>query len=573
MQIPRPEHPRPGFYRETWQNLNGTWQFELDPGCSGDERGLAAVGRTLNSSILVPYCPESKLSGVHNRDFMNGVWYKRTIHLDAVQGRVILHFGAVDYRSCVYVNGKRVGNHKGGFASFEFDITRYVKEGENEITVFASDDSRDRTIPSGKQSADYFSYGCSYSRTTGIWQTVWLEFVPENHIRRVKFDTSIHACTVSAEVQLEGAGDLTAEVTYEGRPMGSYHCANASGVLNFTIPLAEKHLWEIGHGRLYDVTLRFGDDTVETYFGMRQVRMEGMKFLLNDRSVFQRLVLDQGFYPDGIYTAPTDADLIRDIQLALDAGFNGARPHEKVFEERYLYHADRMGFIVWGEYADWGADTTILENLHAILPEWLEIVNRDYNHPAIIGWCPRNESHGWWHTLSGKGEENHHSNVELLYRVTKALDPTRPCIDTSGFYHVVTDIFCVHDYEQDVQTFKERYDPLMTEGVLNDLLKNKQTYHGEPTFLSEYGGIPWLTDEKGWGYGKKNPPKTKEEFIERFRGLTDTLLDNYKMFGLCYTQLTDIEQEQNGLYTYQREPKFDMAVIRSIMSRKAAIED
>lgn len=572
MQIPRPEHPRPQFYRETWQNLNGIWQFEVDQGRSGIERGLAKVGKTLSGSILVPFCPESKLSGIGNRDFMNGVWYKRTVHLDTVKGRLLLHFGAVDYYSTVFVNGQSVGTHKGGYVSFHFDITGLVHPGENEIAVFATDDSRDRTIPSGKQSADYFSYGCSYTRTTGIWQTVWLEFVPENYVRRVKFDTSIHACSVNVEAELEGFGDLTAEVSYEGRPMGSYCCKGASGVLNFTIDLAEKHLWQIGHGRLYDVTLRFGKDTVSSYFGLRQVRMEGMKFMLNDVSVFQRLVLDQGFYPDGIYTAPTDADLVRDIQLALDAGFNGARPHEKVFEERYLYHADRMGFIVWGEYADWGADTTILENLHAILPEWLEVVKRDYNHPAIIGWCPRNESHGWWHTLSGQAEINHNLNVELLYRVTKALDPTRPCIDTSGFYHVVTDIFCVHDYEQDVQTFKERYDPLMTEGVLNDLLKSKQTYHGEPTFLSEYGGIPWLTDDTGWGYGKKHP-QTKEEFIERFRGLTDTLLDNYKMFGLCYTQLTDIEQEQNGLYTYNREPKFDVDVIRSILSRKAAIED
>ena len=505
MQIPRPEHPRPNFYRQTWQNLNGTWQFEIDHGRSGQSRGFNKPDYTLSGSITVPFCPESELSGVGNKDFMASVWYKRNIHLESITGRVLLHLGAVDYLCTVYVNGRTAGTHKGGYGSFQFDITKFLQPGDNQITVYAEDDGRSPVVPSGKQSYDYYSGGCSYSRTTGIWQTVWLEFVPVDYIRRVKFDPDINACSVNVEAQLEGCGALSAEVTYEGRCVGTYHCQDANGVLHFSIPLAEKHLWEIGHGRLYDVTFHFGEDTVSSYFGLRQVRMEGMKFLLNGRSVFQRLVLDQGFYPDGIYTAPTDEALMRDIQLALDAGFNGARPHEKVFEERYLYHADRMGYIVWGEYGDWGADATMLENLHAILPDWLDVVNRDYNHPSIIGWCPRNESHGWWHTLSGQGEWNHTSNVELLYRVTKALDPTRPCIDTSGFYHVVTDIFCVHDYEQNIQTFKERYDPLMTENVLNDLLKSKQKWCGEPTFLSEYGGIPWTDGKTGWGYGKVPP--------------------------------------------------------------------
>ena len=572
MQIPRPEHPRPQFCRESWQNLNGIWQFEIDQGRSGLDRKLYEPGRQLSGSILVPFCPESALSGIGCKDFMAGVWYKRSVFLSRISGRVLLHFGAVDYLCTVYINGQKVGTHKGGYGSFQFDITAFVRQGENEIAVFAEDASRDPRIPSGKQARSFHSAGCSYTRTTGIWQTVWLEFVPNSYIRRVKFDPDIHACSVNVEAQLEGCGDFTAEITYEGRNVGKYCCRAASGVLHFAVPLSEKHLWEIGHGRLYDVSLTFGEDRVCSYFGLRQVRLDGMKFLLNDRSVFQRLVLDQGFYPDGIYTAPTDADLVRDIQLALDAGFNGARPHEKVFEERYLYHADRMGYILWGEYADWGADTTILENLHAILPEWLDVVNRDYNHPSIIGWCPRNESHEWHHTLSNQAEVYHRSNVELLYRVTKALDPTRPCIDTSGFYHVMTDIFCVHDYEQNVEAFKERYDALMTDGVLNNPLEGKQKYRGEPTFLSEYGGIPWISDDTGWGYGK-NPPKTKEEFLERFRGLTDALLDNHQMLGLCYTQLTDIEQEQNGLYTYQREPKFDIAAIRQILTRKAAIED
>ena len=571
MSIPRSEYPRPQFVRSGWMNLNGQWQFEIDNGRSGEVRGLQKEGVQLSGEITVPFCPESKLSGVQHVDFMYGVWYKRTVNIPAQEGRTVLHFGAVDYHARVFVNGKLAGSHKGGYVSFSFDITDLIREGENEIAVFAQDDTRDRLIPSGKQSRTYNSRGCYYTRTTGIWQTVWLEFTPKAHIKNVKYYPNITDASVTVEANLVGAGDFACEISYEGKPMGSHAVKNAAGQLVFTVPLAEKHLWEVGCGRLYDVALTFGDDKADSYFGLRQVRLEGMKFLINGKSVFQRLVLDQGFYPDGIYTAPTDADLKRDIELSLAVGFNGARLHEKIFEERFLYHADKLGYIVWGEFPDWGLDHSYADNIYGFLPEWVEEMNRDFNHPAIIGWCPHNE------TWDQAGRKQFDPSIALIYQVTKAIDSTRPCIDTSGNYHVKTDIFCVHDYEQDPTIFKANYDRLMTEGVLVDRFSKRQTYKGGPTFVSEYGGIRWAAGEKdenrcgSWGYGKD--VADMEDFFRRYKGLTDALLDNDQMFALCYTQLTDVEQEQNGLYTYDRQAKFDIQRLHDIMARKAAIED
>ncbi len=570
MQIPRAEYPRPQFVRQGWMNLNGQWQFEIDNARSGVDRGIYNEGVSLSGQITVPFCPESPLSGVGHTDFMAAVWYKRKITLSELAPCTLLHFGAVDYRCTVYVNGTEVGGHVGGYSSFAVDITNALRVGENEIALYAEDDTRDPMQPSGKQSHKYNSYGCLYTRTTGIWQTVWLEFLPQARVNRVKYYPNITDGSVTVSADLSDRGDFACQITFDGKPMGAYATQNATGTITFNVPLAEKHLWQVGQGNLYDMEFTFGDDRVQSYFGLRQVKLEEYKFLINGKSVFQRLVLDQGFYPDGIYTAPTDADLKRDIELSLAAGFNGARLHEKVFEEQFLYYADKLGYLVWGEYPDWGLNHSSPENIYAILPEWTEVVERDFNHPAIIGWCPRNES--WITKPTGvAGRRSYAPGTALLYDTTKALDPTRPCIDASGGFHAKTDIFDVHDYNQDPVTFKENYDRLMTEGVLHDRFEQYQTYRGEATFVSEYGGIAWNTDDKGWGYGKG--PQTLEEFYQRFKGLTDALLDNDKMFGLCYTQLTNVEQEQNGLYTYDRQPKFDMQRLAAVLQRKAAIED
>ncbi len=568
MTIPRSEHPDPQFQRKDWLNLNGEWDFEFDFGNSGLRAGVLEKDEW-SRKINVPFCPESKLSGIEYTDFIAAVWYRKSVTVTEAQleGRVLIHFGAVDYETYLYVNGEEAGYHKGGYTSFTFDITEFLTSGENVIAVNAMDDVRDPLVPRGKQSELYNSHGCDYTRTTGIWQTVWLEFVPKAYVKSFKLFPDTVNATLGVSAVVEGEGAFKAEAFYDGRLVGSFE-KTAAGFVSGDIKLSETHLWEVGCGRLYDLKITFGGDEISSYFGLRDIRIDGYKVLINGKSVFQRLVLDQGFYADGIYTAPSDEALEKDIRLSLAVGFNGARLHQKVFEPRFLYHCDRLGYIVWGEFGNWGLDYSRDGALEAMLPQWCESVARDFNHPAIVGWCPFNE------TWDRDGRKQNDELLRIIYRVTKQLDETRPCIDTSGNFHVETDIFDVHDYEQKVEIFKGNYDRLMTEGVLFEHFPDRQEYDGKkPAFVSEYGGIQWSLGSRGdaWGYG--NAPKSEQEFIDRYKGLTDALLDNERMFGFCYTQLYDIEQEQNGLYYYDRSPKFDPELFRRINSRKAAIED
>ncbi len=596
--IPRPEHPKPQMQRENWMNLNGEWEFEFDFGCSGMARGLQDA-EAFSRRILVPFCPESGLSGIGYKDFMPAVWYLRRVTLseEHFKGRIRLHFGAVDYECHVWVNGRKAGSHKGGYSSFVFDITDLAGKGENRVTVCAIDNERSCRQCRGKQSPVYQSQGCEYTRTTGIWQTVWLEFVPQAYIEKFQIypniaegcvtvkavikRSGISGCgecldfggdprdAVSRDCRKEASKELLAEAFYEGKSCGSARAKVLADTVAVTISLSELHLWEPGQGRLYDLELSFGEDRVHSYFGMREVNICGEKVLLNGRSVFQRLVLDQGFYPDGIYTAPTEKALERDILLSQAAGFNGARLHQKVFEERFLYYCDRLGYLVWGEQGNWGLDYSSPESLKSFLPEWMEVLERDFNHPAIVGWCPFNE------TWDCDGRKQDDDLLRIVYLMTKQYDTTRPCIDTSGNFHVISDIYDLHDYEQDPDVFKSHYQEFAEGGKLREMMPARQTpIEGVPVFISEYGGIKWDvegTKADGWGYGQG--PKTEEEYLERYRRLTDALLDNPRMFGFCYTQLYDVEQELNGLYTYGRQPKFDMEVIRRINSRKAAVEE
>lgn len=567
--LPRPEHPQPQMERSAWRSLNGAWQFAFDFGRSGLDRHFERRD-ALDTTITVPFCPESVLSGVHYTDFIPAVWYARAFTLtpEELSGRVLLHFGAVDYEAHVFVNGEPAGTHRGGYTSFCFDITDLCRAGENRLSVYAEDDNRSGKQPHGKQCESFDSQGCDYTRTTGIWQTVWLEFVPETYIQSVQYYSNITEGTLLVQAKLCGAGTFTVQASFEGRPCGEASARAENGFAAVTLPLSELHLWDVGRGNLYDLTLTFGGDSVKSYAGMREVRIEGRSVLLNGRPVFQRLVLDQGFYPDGIYTAPDDSALVRDIELSLAAGFNGARLHQKVFEPRFLYHCDRLGYLAWGEMANWGLDYSDPAALEAFLGEWLDAVDRDFNHPSIVGWCPFNE------TWDREGRRQLDSLLAMVYRVTKQLDPTRPCIDTSGNFHVVTDIYDVHDYEQDPASFAAHYEAFRTGGAFYDEHAARQQYDGKkPMFVSEYGGIKWNPQgdvEKAWGYG--DGPATEEAFIERYRGLTEALLSNPNMFGFCYTQLYDVEQETNGLYTYSREPKFDMAVFHAINTQPAACE-
>ena len=586
--IPRAEHPNPQWERANWRNLNGTWEFEFDFGTSALARKLWEKEK-LDQEILVPFCPESKLSGIGHTDFIDGAVYRRHFELSEAEaaGRTILHFGAVDYETTVMVNGQEAGKHKGGYTSFEFDITEFVTAGDNVVFVAVKDDVRSGLQPKGKQAHKFASSSCDYTRTTGIWQTVWLEFVPESYIKTAKYYPDQDNSCIVIQGTVAGKGTLTLQAEWEGQVVGTKKIQVNNGCFSTQMDLSEVHLWEAGKGGLYDLTITLGEDQVKSYFGIRTTGFEGLKYMFNGKSLFLRTVLDQGYYQDGIYTAPTEADLVKDIELSYAAGFNGARLHEKVFEPRFLYHCDKMGYLVWGEYPNWGLEHANPMATEIYLNEWSEAIERDFNHPAIIGWCPFNETWGYFE------DKEKNALISSIYKLTKRLDPTRPCIDSSGNHRVISEVYDIHDYQQNPEIYKRRWDnftnlvkekggklPLSDEFFTKRGITSRegsgpffeQPYDNQPIFISEYGGIRWVDESiSGWGYG--NAPKDAQEFFERYKGLTEAMLFNESICGFCYTQLYDIEQEVNGLYTYERKQKFDINIIKEINQQKAKIED
>ena len=574
MSIPRPEYPRPTLVRgeDSWVNLNGTWEFAFDFGNSGRERKMWEAP-TYEREIVVPFVPESKLSGIEYVDFIPACWYRRTFTLPEgwckKSGRILIHFGAVDYYSEIRVNGKLAATHRGGYTPFTVDVTKYLNDGENVLSVFAEDNGHDPLQPTGKQVYhSYYNCGCHYTRCTGIWQTVWMEYVPCNYVKNLKLTPDIDAGKLDVVVTLEGensgVSSVTAEASFGGEVVGTTTAPVLGKYAQFSIAIPEAKLWSLDEPNLYDLRVTAGDDTVTSYFGMRSVAINGYAIEINHKPVYQRLVLDQGYFPDGIYTASKDEDLAHDIELSKAAGFNGARMHMKIFEPRFLYHADRMGYLLWDEFPNWGLDESNPASLLSILPEWLTEMERDYNHPSIVGWCPFNET----------GIRRNKDVFRTVYQATRAVDPMRPIIDTSGYVHVITDIYDVHNYDQNPETFKKAFEWLETgEGELFVNNPQHEKYEGQPYFVSEFGGTYWNIDEDpsaAWGYGQA--PKTLDEFYERFEGLINVLLDNPKMCAFCYTQLTDVYQEKNGIYAFDRRAKFDLDRLHRIMSRKAAIE-
>ena len=441
MSTPRPEYPRPQFEREHWLCLNGEWQFEIDAGDTGLARGL--VARELGSKITVPFCPESPLSGVHNVDQMNAVWYRKTVTIPSEwqDQKVLLHFGAVDYDAMVWVqspaskiaaqdvakNAKKpmteeqidaasylhVGRHRGGFSSFSLALDG-VQAGDEITIVLRARDDLESPKPRGKQSQLYQNHGCMYYRTTGIWQTVWLEPVPEVHLLRPRITPDVSGNTITLEQPLSNVRNglkLRATISDDQGDIETLTIRadlSMAPQMTFRIPDERVHLWKAGDGFLYNLKIELLDgenvvDSAKSYAGLRSVAIDGKAIKINGETVFQRLVLDQGFYEDGIFTAPSDQALIDDIELSIAAGFNGARLHQKVFEERFYYHADRLGYLCWGEFADWGCRVGRGPEEQAqyfdisYAAQWLEVLDRDYSKPSIVGWCALNET---WEELT-----------------------------------------------------------------------------------------------------------------------------------------------------------------------------
>ncbi len=589
--LPRPEYPRPQFVREPWLNLNGAWTCELDHSRSGydadellrggDDRRSRRLwlSKGFAQPITVPFCPESRLSGVGYVDFIEMLWYHRTIDIPAAWNeRVLLHFGAVDYQCDVFIDGRLVGRHAGGQCAFAFDVARFVRPGEtHDLVLCVRDNTRGYVQPSGKQSPSYHSHGCHYTRVTGIWQTVWMEAVPTCGLRDLQIIPDLDGgCfhLLPAYWALAGGHALRVTARSGEAVVASVTRAQANGV-PVTIELADPQPWAPGSPHLYDLQLELIDgggklvDSVLSYAGLRQIHIEGNRVLLNHQPLYQRLVLDQGFYPDGIWTAPTDDALRRDIELSMAAGFNGARLHQKVFEPRFHYWADRLGYLTWGEASSWGCNTASIEGRDNFLREWRDIVRRDRNHPSIITWTPWNEA--WW----PQNEEQFGQTLNETYELTKALDATRPVHTASGGAHCRTDIWSVHCYDQEGQGLTRvvaaRQDANLER--IQRVLGVAEPYAGQPLLLDEFGGIKWKMAGEGgrdndWGYGEA--PKTVEAFHRRLEELTEAIAALPELGGFCYTQLTDVEQEVNGVYTYDRQPKFDLARLRAAFARPFA---
>lgn len=599
--IPRPEHPRPQLVRDEWLTLNGEWEFEIDRGDSGLERGLRQ--RPLSGRIVVPFAPESELSGIADVDFLHAVWYRRRVTIPAEWSgaRVLLHFGAVDHDATVWVDDVEVARHRGGFTPFTADLGAAVSPGDTITIVVRARDPRSGAQARGKQSVTYANEACNYTRTTGIWQTVWLEAVPEHRILNPRITPALADRSLSVEVGLSAnRPDHIVRVTVSDEA-GTIATEAVSAALDLApsvrvrIPEDRFRPWCPDDPHLYTIVIELVTladdgsehvvDLVRSYSGIRSVTIDGQRMLLNGVPVFQRLVLDQGYYPESLMTAPDDAALVRDIELSLAAGFNGARLHQKVFEERFLYHADRLGYLVWGEFGDWGArlgdGDDDQQPTASFITQWTEALARDYNHPSIVGWCPLNETQ----QVLSDGIKQLDDVTLGMYQATKLADRTRPIVDASGYSHRVadTDVYDSHNYEQDPVEFARQMEGLEA----NDPYVNTHPgdvalsvpYAGQPYFCSEFGGMWWNPAaaaesdgerKESWGYGEA--PRTENEMQERFAGLVGVLLDNPRMFGYCYTQLTDVFQEQNGIYRFDRSEKLDVARIRSAQIRPAAIE-
>ena len=631
--LPRPEYPRPSFRREEWLCLNGTWGFEIDRADTGRERGV--LTRELEREITVPFCPESELSGVGETDFMDVVWYRKTFDVPAGGGwdgrRIIANFQAVDDEAFVWMafgdsEPCEVARHRGGCSPFAVDLGHVAGKSVT-LIVRARDDHRVRK-PMGKQSSKYANYACLYTRTTGIWQSVWLEPVGDVSFKRpvVEPDVAGSKFRLTLPITAFGPGPhrpgLRVRATLKDAD-GAELTTVESPVRDFgprlDLPVDEPRLWSPDDPYLYDIdlTLLDGEDVLDratTYAGLRSVTLDGKRFLLNGRPIFQRLVLDQGYYPDGILTAPTDDALKRDIELAQAAGFNGARLHEKVFEERFLHHADRLGYLCWGEFPDWGIGNsdgfTEGDSAATALAQWGEVVERDRSRTCLVGWCPTNEfavpAVGREVDIRDQPVGRMGITQELqraMVRCARLADATRPVLDGSGWSHAdpTTDIYDNHDYSQDAETLKKQQtDEFPDVGeVWPNLprylkeqklpLKHNDPYRGQPAFCSEMGGTWWLPEkvaggagggvdwesdaEEGWGYGVA--PKSDDELRDRICSLVRVLKDDPRHFAYCYTQLTDVFQECNGVYRFDRTTKMTDATLRAFADAQrepAAIE-
>lgn len=580
--LPWPEHPRPDFYRDAWQNLNGTWAFDFDE----EDKGLAGrwfEKHEFSRAILVPFCYQSEKSGIHDLKDHEVMWYQRTFKLEKeLQGkRCRLHFGAVDYEAYVWLDGCYLGAHEGGYTPFSFDITdmiRHIGEDKTHTLTVRAVDRLSPTQPRGKQSWLGKPFECWYTPVSGIWQTVYLEAEGNTAISAIHFTPDISQGCARSEITLSRIfhGKLAVQVQYQGDSV--FACEyEVQGQEQFPLtlhlskgdPIEGIHLWRPGHPALYDVTITLTDpdgglDTIHTYFGMRDIQVKNGMIYLNGSVLYQKLVLDQGYWPDTLLTPPDDESLRADVEWALKLGYNGARKHQKIELPRYYYWADKLGLLVWGELpSTYRFTSQSQDRLHR---DMAEFIRRDYNHPSLIVWVPLNES---WGVRWIGHDQNMQRFADSLYARIKAMDSMRLISNNDGWEQPNSDIFALHDYTAYGQQLSGMYatrEQVLTCGPMRvraTLAKGYQD-HGQPIILSEYGGIAMSRDAKDNHWGYNGAVDTEENFLARFENITRALCAHDYILGYCYTQLTDVFQEVNGLLDMHRNPKVDVDKIRTV---------
>lgn len=584
MKCYRENYPRPQLVRDNWQSLNGEWRFRFDQEDVGEREGWNK-GFHSPHTITVPFTFETVASGIHREEPCSVIWYAREAELSALaeNERLMLHFEGSDYHTKVWINGQFAGEHQGGYARFSMEIGNLCREGSNWIVVRVCDYS-DAGQARGKQRWTAQNYGCWYVQTTGIWKTVWLERTPEVYIKQLKMTPNLQEYKLIIEALIE-AGDrkgytLEAKAGYQDIPAGNVAAGIRGRRIRVELDLYNTQidewgvkLWSPQSPELYDIELcicRDGKiiDRIGSYFGMREISIKGSRVLLNNAPLYQKLILDQGYWTDTHLTPPDEQALIFDIECALKLGYNGVRKHQKIEDERYLYWCDVKGLLVWSEMA--AAYTFHDTAVEGFTREWMEILQQNYNHPCIITWVPFNESWGIPHVRTRPDQQ---AFTQAVYHLTKAFDTMRPVIVNDGWEHTISDIITLHDYQESGEAFLEKYTDRLSE-ILESRIPHSDYrfafadsfgYRGQPIMISEYGGIAFSTKD-GWGYGKQ--VASEDSFIERFRSITEAIQQIPQISGYCYTQLTHVQQEQNGLMDEKRRMIADPDTIAEINRKR-----
>jgi len=578
----RNDYPRPDFKREVWQNLNGIWEFAFDDSNEGEALGYQTGTKKLPLTICVPYAYQSKASGINDSEIHNVVWYQLKFDLSAegIGKEPILNFGAVDYVADIWLNGIFLGRHIGGYTPFHYHIAEIVNTKSN-ILVVRAIDSQDTAQPRGKQYWKEQTDRCWYISSSGIWQSVWIEYTGKNTFEQIKMTPDIDDNSIKIEFAVNhfALGDYAITNIFYNKKKVKSSSLSLDGIRNTAVfciqvedYIDECHYWTPEKPNLYQITFELVHDgntidTVESYFGMRKITIDQGRIMLNYKPYYLKTILDQGYWADSLLTPPSDEAIRKDVEMTKELGFNCARKHQKIEDPRYYYWADKLGLLVWGEVPS--AYEFCDEEINNVIRDFQEFIKRDYNHPCIIVWVPLNESWGVRKILTDKKQQHF---GEALYHLAKAMDETRLVCTNDGWENVKTDIVGIHDYTPLGSEFNSKYNKSMLQNPEGFYSQNRRLYAFDQKYardsvfmITEYGGIAMqksINNQVSWGYF--GIEKDEPSFLNRYADITQTIMNLEGIAGFCYTQLTDVFQEVNGLLDSAHQNKVDKEMIRRI---------